>query len=553
LIAPDCFLEKGRLMSRGAHSSRRFLFISFLLLIALGLVSLTSAKVKPKTSRAAMPPNPYYVGQWEPSFSSGIVVHASVLPNGKVLHWSPSGAAPPTYSRLWSCVLSGGLCNPDVAGANSQDIFYSTTDLFCSGHSFLPDGRLFAAGGSVFGTAELGTAATTIFEANPQPSPSPLATSGPTMTNGRWYPSTVTLGNGETAILSGIHCAVGQQTPCQNYEFNLIPEVLNQAGTSLRSLSTAQMFLPLYPRVHLAADGRVFVAGPNSPSRWLNTAGTGSWGTTTKPYFHSGYPWFITDRDSGSSVMYDVDKVMLAGGGNPPTNLCETIDLKGEAGNWEATDAMQYPRRHLNLTILADGKVLATGGTQGPGFDDSCSYNAVLAAELWNPWDGTGTWTTLASMSNRRQYHSVAVLLIDGRVLVGGNTGSDPTSEDCKANNPVYQQEIFSPPYLFNPDGTPATRPTVSYAPDVVYYNSQFLVTAPNAISIDKVTMVRLSSVTHSFNMNQRINHLTFSHVGNGLRINTPADGNVCPPGHYMLFLINNAGVPSVAKIIKIE
>ena len=537
-------------MSRVAHLYKRLLFTLCVLLIALGVVSFTHATVNRRPSKLSAPPNPGVIGQWEPSFSSGIVVHAAVLPNGKLLHWAPSGSNPPTFSRLWNCVLTNGLCDPDVNGANSQDIFYNTTDLFCSGHSFLPDGRLFAAGGSVFGTAELGTAATTIFDVNPQPSPSPIATSGPTMTNGRWYPSTVTLGNGETAILSGIHCSFGQQTPCQNYEFNMIPEVLNAAGTSLRTLSSAQLFLPLFPRVHLAADGRVFYAGPNSPGRWLNTAGTGSWGATLKPYFYSQAPNFITDRDSGSSVMYDVDKVMIAGGGNPPTNTCETIDLTNEVGNWTATGSMQYARRHLNLTILADGKVLATGGTMGPGFDDSCSPNAVHAAELWNP--ATGAWTTLASMANRRQYHSMAVLLIDGRVLVGGNTGSPPTSEDCKSNDPVYQQEIFTPPYLFNPDGTPATRPTISYAPDTVSYASQFMVNAPNAISIAKVTMVRLSSVTHSVNMNQRINHLTFSRVGMGLRVNTPANGNVAPPGHYMLFLINNAGVPSVAKIIKI-
>ena len=197
------------------------------------------------------------------------------------------------------------------------------------------------------------------------------------------------------------------------------------------------------------------------------------------------------------------------------------------------------PRRHLNLTILADGKVLATGGTQGPGFDDSCSHNAILAAELWDPDgnNGVGAWTTMAAMTNRRQYHSVAVLLIDGRVLVGGNTGSDPTSPDCKSNNPVYQQEIFTPPYLFNSNGTPATRPNITYAPDTVSYGTQFQVGTPSAVSIEKVTMVRLSSVTHSVNMNQRFNKLTFSRVGFGLRVNAPANGNMAPPGHYMLFL----------------
>jgi hypothetical protein len=448
-------------------------------------------------------------------------------------------------------VLNNGLCDPDVNSNNIQDIFYAPTDLFCSGHSLLPDGRLFAAGGSVFGSGELGTIATTIFDANPQPSPSPYASAGPKMEFGRWYPSTVTLGNGETAILSGIHCVPGDPSPCQNYEFNTIPDVLSAAGTSLRRLSTADLFLPLFPRVHLGADGRVFYAGPVSGSRWLDTAGTGSWGSTIKHYFYSQPPWFITDRDSGSSVMYEPDHVMIAGGGNPPTNTCEKINLKGEVGNWEPTGSMQYARRHLNLTILADGKVLATGGTQGAGFDDNCIENTIFAAELWDPWTGNGTWTTLARMKHRRQYHSTAVLLIDGRVLVGGNTGSSE-NPDCPPNDPVFQQEIFTPPYLFNPDGTLATRPVITSAPDSVGYGTSFLVGTPSAINIAKVTMVRLSSVTHSVNMNQRINHLPFTRVAAGLRVSVPADGNEAPPGHYMLFIINRAGVPSVAKIIKI-
>lgn len=538
-------------MSLRTRPGSRVVFTWCLLLIAITAVLSAHAAGKLKPSRAAALPNPYLVGQWEPSFSSPyLMVHASILPNGKVLYWSPS-SNPITYSRLWSCVLNNGLCDPDVAGNNDQDIFYNTTDLFCSGHSLLPDGRLFVAGGSALGSQELGTAETTIFALNPQPSPSPIAASGPLMTNGRWYPSTVSLGNGETAILSGGHCGIGQQAPCQVYVFNKIPEVLNAAGTSLRSLTGAELLVPLYPQLHLAADGRVFHAGPYSPSRWLDTAGTGSWSTTEKEYYYSQKPDYITDRESGSSVMYDVDKVLIAGGGSPPTNLCETIDLTNEVGNWTATGSMQYPRRHLNLTILADGKVLATGGTMGAGFDDSCIQNAVLAPELWNPTNGS--WTTLASMSYRRQYHSTAMLLVDGRVMVGGNTGSGPTSPNCGPNLASFQQEIFTPPYLFNSDGTPATRPTISYAPDVVNYDSQFIVTTPPAVGISKVTMVRLSSVTHSVNMNQRINHLTFRRVGFNLRVDAPANGNVCPPGHYMLFLINSAGVPSVAKIIKIE
>jgi hypothetical protein len=515
------------------------------------LASLTPVMGRRKSPPSPAPPNPSVVGQWEPSFSSAPLIHASVLPNGKVLHWTQF-QFPPTYSRLWGCVLNNGLCEPDVNGTHSEDVWYNGTDLFCSGHTFLPDGRLFVAGGTIYPLVDEGTPATTIFNLNPSPASPPPAVGGPQMTNGRWYPSAVSLANGETAILSGTYCAKGQAPNCEEYRYNNIPEVLSSNGATLRSLTNAELQLPNYPWLHLATDGRVFYSGPNSPARWLNTSGAGAWGATVKPYYYSQAPHFISNRDSGSSVMYDVNKVLIAGGGvTPPTNTAETIDLTNETGNWTPTGSMQYARRHLNLTILADGQVLATGGTQGSGFNDTCIYNAIFPAELWNP--ATGAWTTLASATKRRQYHSTAILLPDARVLIGGSTDAAATSPNCKGMDVEYQTEIFTPPYLFNSNGTYATRPTISYAPDSVSYGNQFLVLGPNTVSVAKVTMVRLSSVTHSINMNQRINHLTFSRVGMGLRVNAPASSSMAPPGHYMLFLINNAGVPSVAKIIQIQ
>ncbi|MCA1579195.1 MAG: DUF1929 domain-containing protein [Acidobacteria bacterium] len=512
------------------------------------MVSLTNATNRPSSHRAQAP-NPYDVGQWELSFTAAASMsHAAVLPNGKVLYWT--GNTPPvTDSHLWNCVISNGLCDPDVAGNNKEAIPYSTVELFCSGHSHLPDGRLFVAGG--ISPTIFGTPLTTIFNLSPSSSSPPPATSGPTMTNGRWYPTTVTLGNGETGIVSGIYCPT-PGSPCGTV-FNTIPEVINSAGTSLRTLSTAPEpanELALYPWLYLGSDGRVFRAGPLSPSRWLDTAGTGAWGTTVKPHFNGAA---IPNRDFGAAVMYRPDEVLITGGGQypGPTNTSETINLKNEIGDWTATtEPMEYARRHHNLTILANGQVLATGGTDGEGFNNTCAKNVVYPAELWDP--DKGTWTTMASMSIRRLYHSVAVLLIDGRVLVGGTTFESATP-GCDPTLTQTQQEIFSPRYLFNPDGTPASRPRITSAPATISYGPQFFVGTPSSFSIAKVTMVRLSSVTHSVNMNQRFNQLTFSRVGSGLRVNSPTDPNVCPPGHYMLFIINSAGVPSVAKIVQIQ
>lgn len=559
----------------------RVLPIVFVALMSAFLIQGESRRRPLKTTLKAPQSLWGQQGNWEESFSSGLLIHVSVLPNGKVLHFTQF-SYPPTYSRLWNCVISTdvnpyGQCDTDYAGAHSQDIWYDGANLFCSGHTLLPDGRLFVAGGSLYEVGHDGTPATTIFKLDPSPDDPPHALAGPTMANGRWYPTAITLGNGETVIVSGDYCEnhpYPNNPKCEGgFPNNSIPDVLSSDGTSLRQLTGANLERPLYPWLHLASDGRVFYSGPNTPGRWLNTAGTGSWSTspTEMPqyYYSLNAPplpetGFILYRGAGSSVMYEPNRVLIAGGGSvplqgggfAPTRTAETIDLSNTNNPWQPTGSMTYPRRHHDLTILADGKVLATGGTKGEGFNNTCPEHVIYAAELWNPKEGT--WTTMATMPRRRQYHSTAVLLRDGRVLVGGTTeepvGSPqpPPAPPCPPFVGQGRNDIFTPPYLYNSDGTYAARPLIHTAPQSVNYGQQFYVHTPSSASIDRVTLVRLSSVTHGVNMNQRFNELDFQRIGNVLLVTAPSSNNACPPGHYMLFIINSAGVPSIAKIVQV-
>jgi galactose oxidase len=207
---------------------------------------------------------------------------------------------------------------------------------------------------------------------------------------------------------------------------------------------------------------------------------------------------------------------------------------------------MQFARRQHNATILADGAVLVTGGTQGSGFNDLGLGGPVHTAELWNPTENT--WQQLAPESVDRCYHATVVLLPDGRVFSAGsgefaaavNVSSLPTD-----SHPNCQ--LFSPPYLFK-----GARPVITQAPAQLSYGESFVVQTPAPNAISQVTLIRLGSVTQSFNQNQRINFLAFQAGANQLTVTAPVNGNVCPPGHYMLFLLNQAGVPSVANIIQI-
>jgi len=213
---------------------------------------------------------------------------------------------------------------------------------------------------------------------------------------------------------------------------------------------------------------------------------------------------------------------------DPPTATAEVIDLKAPAPKWRNVEPMSVARRQLNATVLPNGKVLVTGGSSGAGFDNHAA--PVFQAELWDP--ATETWTRLASASVYRGYHSTALLLPDGRVLVAGGRGE-------------VRQQVFSPPYLFR-----GARPAIASAPADVNPGQTFFVGTPDSADVAQVTFVRLGSVTHSFNQNQRFVRLAFAGASGGVNATAPANNALAPPGHYLLFLVNRSGVPSVARIV---
>jgi hypothetical protein len=253
--------------------------------------------------------------------------------------------------------------------------------------------------------------------------------------------------------------------------------------------------------------------------------------------------------------MYEAGKILVVGGGghtswptpdakvNQPTATAETIDLNAIAPTWQSTGSMAFRRRHMNATILPDGQVLATGGTEGGGFVNIDRGLAVNEAEVWNP--GSGQWTTLAANQIMRVYHSVSMLLPDGTVLHGASGDAMAGTIPVPAER---NHEIFSPPYLFK-----GARPTITSATANVTYNGTIAVTTPNARQITEARWIRLGSVTHAFDMGQRANNLTFTATATGLSVNVPANPNQAPPGYYMLFILNRNGVPSGGSIVRVQ
>jgi hypothetical protein len=365
-------------------------------------------------------------------------IHAALLPNGKTLFWaydedSSTNTNKRTRTFLWDPVLNDTpvrIDNPD-------------SKLFCSGHSLLPDGRLLTIGGLIRptppGTPQLGTKDTNIF--NPSSSTWSKAAD---MKIARYYPTSVPLANGDVLAVAGTNDTNGA---------NIDTSEVWQTSSSLpetdlgryRLLSTAKFSQGWYPMAFQAPNGKVFNVGPQPTMGYLDTTGTGTWtslGDRVDPANNNGNG----RRTFGNAVMYEPGKIVLIGGADPPTNTAMKIDINGSSPVVTQVGSMVAARRQHNATIMADGTVLVTGGTNGAGFNNAAG--AQLSTELWNPT--TGLFKTLKPAVTPRLYHSLALLLPDARVLSAGGDGSDAPS--------YPNAEIFTPPYLLNSDGTPAAR-----------------------------------------------------------------------------------------------
>lgn len=458
-------------------------------------------------------------GHWSEVMPLPVIpIHAHLLPTGDMMFWDRHDHALGYDGNPWLWDPATGLTTMAMT---------LTYDIFCSGHSFMADGRLLVSGGHIM-DAE-GEHKASIYD--------PFTDSWeslPDMNNGRWYPSNATLANGDVLVMAGTF---------QTGQVNTIPQVWEVNNNGWRDLTNAAQgnypdAADYYPFLYQAPNGQVFVAGPQQMARYLNTSGTGQWIDVA--------PSTLIYRDYGSSVMYGDGQVLIMGGSADrntwtPTDSAEVINLNDATPVWRTVSPMNFPRRHHVATLLPDGTVLVSGGTSLPGFD--VAAGAVVTAEMWNPV--TEQWTLLAAQERYRGYHANALLLPDGRVLVGGG-GHPPNSVDGR---PQYNFEIYSPPYLFR-----GPRPVIDAAPPIVSYNHTFSLETANAASIENVTWIRLGSVTHGFNENQRINHLAFTQVDNGLlHVTTPADPNLAPPGYYMLFILDENGVPSVAQFVQLR
>jgi hypothetical protein len=448
---------------------------------------------------------PSNAGQWGAPFDLGLVaVNMVMMHTGKVLMYSGSFSTS-AAERVWDPITGAITLVPNP--------YYN---LFCSGHSQLADGRILVAGG--YNPNSLGAANANIFD------PVTLSWSAlPNMAYRRWYPTSTTLPDGRALITSGAQTCLTCLAD--------VPEIFDPATGLFTTLPTARLGIPYYPFMFVLPNGTVINAGANE-----NPAATSALDLTTNT-------WTTVDpnvKDGHSAAMYEPGKILKtgtaadSGESGPAAATAYVLDATQPSPAWRQVAPMAFPRAFHNTTLLPDGNVLVTGG--GRTLDGYDVGNSVFDAELWSPI--TETWQTLSRAAIPRLYHSTALLLPDARVLVAGSGNDGPAVDQTRA-------EIFSPPYLFR-----GARPTITDVPATAQYGTTIELVTPEFSSIARISLIRPGAVTHSFDEDQRMVSLTFTKAPGGLKVEMPANANLAPPGYYMLFIVNTAGVPSVASFV---
>ena len=490
-----------------------------LLFSLLGSVMMGQANVQGRwnTLQTLMPINP---------------IHVALLSNGKVLVVAGSGNCPPSQAGCPSgppygpSNNSGALLWDPTTGAITQ--FSVSWDMFCNAMALLKDGRALIDGGSIQYDPFYGQPQTAVFD----PATNTF-TNVQNMAHGRWYPTVVTLGDGRVMTFSGLNETGGTNTAVEFYT----------VGSGWSTQYIAPWTPDLYPHLHLLPNGKVFYSSAQTTSKLFDPSTT-TWNTNVATTIYGNA------RTYGTSVLLSLTpaknydpQVIIMGGHSPATNTTEIIDMGASSPAWQSGPNMSEARIEMNAVILPDGRVLALGGSVNDEDTSTASLNAdLLGPDPNNP--GKYIFSSAGANAYPRLYHSVALLLPDATVwLAGGNPSR---------GSYVQQMEIYQPPYLFNSTGGLAARPSITSAPSSISYGNTFTVQTLDAANISRAVLVRNGTVTHAFGMDQREVEMSFTAGSGALTVTAPPNGNIAPPGYYMLFILNNSGVPSVAAFVQV-
>ena len=454
-----------------------------------------------------------------------IGIHAALLPDGRVLTFGSNQLGEQGAYKIYD------IWDPRT-GLHITTTDAIQTDEFCSAEILDPiSGDLLITGGDgrPLGQTNFGVPDVNIFDYR-----TGSLTTSPTghLNYPRWYGSLISLGGGRFLEIGGESSAT-QPDAAQTHSGggSAIPELFTpgEGWKALPGAASADIEANwFYPRVWMSSSGKIFGYSSGDGLFQIDPTGQGSVTNLGQTPFVSGA--------ANPAAMFTPDKVLtIDNHGN-----AWIMDISGPTPTFTRTASVGQGRAWSNLTDLADGTVLLTGGSVVANDLATATNNA----EIWNP--DTGQWTNDASASIARLYHSNTLLLPDGTVLSLGGGAPGPLTN--------LNAEIYTPPYLLNADGSLRTdRPMITAAPATLQQGQSFTITLDNADVIQKLELIKFGNGTHSFDAEQRAFSLPFTHIdAHTLQVTLPANANLITDGYWLLFANNSNGTPSVAATIKI-
>ena len=512
-------------------------------------------------------------GQWASP------VHAALMGDGTIVFVGTSRAAdPPTATTptdgvSWtytppalgaslpaSSVIEQLAMPLELDGVVSGDA-YIADDLICMGAAHTADGRLLGAGGTRF-VQVLSTGEQVVFGLTTQVVysnktwsrlPGAMVGTGPYTTPGRWYPTVMrlpdarmmTMGGHEFVATSGLYPNLSVET----LDLSTNSRAVYSPFSSTSSLLVAQDYTHTFVLPTSVGGADVIMIGEFGYPVLANSRQTGGWVAGRAPRPGStgdGINWGVSTamlpiRVQDGEWGYGNGSVLLASGkmGTPAQHQVDVFDPTASPG-WRPSIDLTVNRHHPSAILLPDGRTLIVNG------HDMNDDRGVLHTQYVDPRNGFAVSSGASSSGVIRGYHSIALLLPDGRVLVGGGRDQDTHTS---LEKPTLQ--YYMPDYLSKP------RPVITSAPAAIGFGGSFpvSVTGPKPA---EVVLMALGSMTHSIDMDQRSVQLAATVGTTGASGTTmvtvagPPNSQVAPPGDYMLFVLDANRVPSVAKIVRL-
>lgn len=487
---------------------------------------------------------------WTPGYLTSIApIHAILLPTGKILAIAGSGYHVDT--------INGPFLAQVIDPPSGKVVSYTMSeDIFCCGHNHLANGNVLLTGGMLKYDVQnpegrfLGLSSVYEFDVYTN-----TFRKLQSMPHGRWYPTNVILPDGKVWVHDGLDEYGGRNALVEVYDpatKTLQIKYNPSSGTTYTPGADSGLpgagtqtyggpnqgvspFTSLYPRMHLMPSGLLLVCGMDRYVYIVNPS-TGAWtlaGTTQFSWRDYGTSFLLPLHNTAS----ERGKVMIAGGQatylDAATKTAEMLDFDAGTNNSpviRSTASLNIGRVFPLPVMLPDGKLVVFGGTARNPND------YIHTPEAFDP--ESETWSTLPEASVSRSYHSAALLLPDGRVWTASGTPDRASWE--------HRTEFYNPPYYYS-----SNRPSINGRVTTAPYGGTMRIPTSNTVS--KVSLIRLGSNTHHYDVNLRLVWLQITGTySGGIQVSAPVNANVAPPGPYMIHILNAQNIPSQAQIITI-